>query len=218
MKKRRRLFDRCIPRQFLGDPEVALNPLALPVIELSPPNFIKRSSLPSGKEGTKQTLKKMNEMWVNDAPQLRWVTGEIITKSGCKVKDYLCEVQIVYEWVRDNIHWIRDVREHETLQKPLRTLEAGFGDCDCLTTLLNSMLNSIGYDTMAVAGDLRADTREYSHVWSRVKVPIITENGPQEQWVPVDASDPGTKFGWESPKGTKRLTIDDDGHLEEEFF
>jgi len=198
----------CIPRHIgLGDPH---NPLAVQVSKLAPPRFVHSSSILGGDGGTKETLQRMRKWWLHDAPYLRKFTGRLVAglvdNERCAVKDFLCESRKVYDWVKTNVRWTRDIREHETVQSPVMTLENRFGDCDCLTSLLNAMYNSIGYETMAVAGDLRPDTNEFSHVWSRVNVPSLG-------WVSVDPSDPRARFGWESPKGTRRMTINDDGQI-----
>lgn len=48
-------------------------------------------------------------------------------------------------YVYDNISFVKDPIELENVQQPIRTLIKGYGDCDCIATLLASILMALGY-------------------------------------------------------------------------
>ncbi|TYP92075.1 Transglutaminase-like superfamily protein [Fodinibius salinus] len=85
----------------------------------------------------------------------------------------------VYDWMKQNIAYIRDPDDIEWLQTPLVTLKNGYGDCDDLSVLAGALLSSIGVPTQFKV--VKADRRKpnsYSHVYLEYKV-----NG---SWQPFD--------------------------------
>jgi len=92
--------------------------------------------LPPGDEGVKQTLRRMSEIAreYSKHPAIIRLARAIV--HSCPVKDFACEARALFEWVRDNIRWTRDVYGVETLATPIRTLEMRAGDCLPAGTLL----------------------------------------------------------------------------------
>lgn len=94
--------------------------------------------IPGGDRGTRETLNRMREITIASLKDpkhgafLRGLAIKITLEAGCKTKQFLCEAKALFEWVRDNVKWIRDTRGFETLQYPYRTLAFGAGDCDDL--------------------------------------------------------------------------------------
>ena len=146
-------------------------------LEQSRPSLL--ADLPSGAQGTNTTLRLMRR-FVHDyksSGQVRETALALI--SGVRQKDWVGEVRAIFDWVRDHIRYTRDINGVETLQTPLVTMELEAGDCDDKSTLLASLLESIGHPTRFVAAGYQAPNR-YSHVY------VETRLGTR--WVPLDAT------------------------------
>jgi len=74
--------------------------------------------------------------------EVRQLTTQIC--AGVEKGDYASEILAIYNWVFANIRYIRDIHDVEFVQWPIRTIEAGAGDCDDMATLLAAMLMSVG--------------------------------------------------------------------------
>ena len=58
--------------------------------------------------------------------------------------DYSSEALAVYYWCCQNIRYMRDINGIEFLKEPRQLLETKSGDCDDISTLLASLLESMG--------------------------------------------------------------------------
>ena len=74
------------------------------------------------------------------------------------------EIASIGGYVRDNIRYVRDINQCETVQSPEVTLQIGAGDCDDKATLLAALLMAVGNDCRFVACD---QGQGYSHVWTQ---------------------------------------------------
>lgn len=81
----------------------------------------------------------------------------------------LSEVTAVFDWVRDNVRYVRDIAGVETITTPDKTLLCRIGDCDDQVLLLASLLESIGYVTRFVVAGY-SDARMYEHVYLQVLI------------------------------------------------
>lgn len=174
---------------------------------LPPPMQVAVHTIPGGDRGTKATLDKMREITIaslKDKKHGAFIRALAIRiASDCKTKEFKCEAKALFEWVRDNVKWIRDTRGFETLQYPYRTLSFGAGDCDDLSILLGALATSIGIPTKfraIAANPMRKD--QYSHVY------VIMDPMGQEKWIPADPTVKTAAFGWESPLKFKILDIE----------
>lgn len=123
--------------------------------------------MPSGNAGVFATVARMREM-VNrckQSPRIIEAATSIIWTAP--ERDELSEVQSLFEWVRDCVRYVRDVHGMETLCDPSITLARRLGDCDDQSTLLASMLESVGYPTRFVIGAFAAPGA-WDHVWLQV--------------------------------------------------
>jgi len=106
--------------------------------------------------------------------------------------DYLSEYAAILNWVRTHIRYSRDPRTIEQLKTPAVVLETRTGDCDCLSSLIGTMVGLVGGQVRLVAGGLggRAKTASgrpvYSHVWLEAYDPT------SQSWVVLDPV-PGRK-------------------------
>lgn len=105
------------------------------------------------------------------------------------------EIMACHQFVRDRIKYVRDPDGFELVQTPEKTLHYGVGDCDDKSTLLASMLLSIGHPCRFVAVGFRGE--EYSHVFVEAKL--------GERWWALETILP-VEAGWEPPDSTSRLT------------
>jgi len=159
------------------------------------------SKLPAGDAGVKVTLKKMARQArrASKNPKIRELALKIVRGPGrvftCRVKDYHCESERLYYWVKKNIRWTKDTDGVETLQTPERTLEWRAGDCDDLSTLLAALALSIGIPCQyrVVAADPGSPKR-FSHVYVLMYTGI---------WEPADPSATHEPFGWETDRATR---------------
>lgn len=111
--------------------------------------------------------------------------------------DYYNETRRLYEWVRDNIRYLRDIRGCETLQYPTVTLPLiysdqgiGQGDCDDHVILLASMLLSIGAKNLKMRiVKYSPESKEWNHIY------LIWTDKNQEY--AMDAINKRAPFGWE---------------------
>lgn len=105
-------------------------------------------------------------------------------------KDFRGEVECVFDFVQNEIRYIQDINNVETIQTPEYTLENGYGDCDDKATLLASMLESIGHPCRFAALALCVPG-EFDHV--------IIQTLIGTRWVPLDATE-DEPMGWQPPE------------------
>lgn len=117
--------------------------------------------------------------------------------NGLRQKDYLGEIKIIHAFVRDNIRYVRDVRNVETLHAAPFILQQGYGDCDDKTVLTCAMLESIGHKTRMTIVALY--TPAFCHVF-----PEVLYNG---KWIPLEVTEP-VNIGWLPENITKRYSLE----------
>lgn len=111
----------------------------------------------------------------------------------------------VYEYVRDEIHYMPDPLPFEDIQSPDITLRRLSGDCDDQAILLCSLLLAIGFETALFFADTDGDGTA-DHVYSAVHIP----NAPElykpfvnkkiagqnlHDWIPLDPTSEDLDFG-----------------------
>lgn len=152
--------------------------------------------IPDGKAGIVRTLKIMRGI-VRDGKKsltIRALALQII--KNLRSKDWSGEANAVHNWVRDNIRFVRDITDVETLHDAERVLQFGQGDCDDKSILFASLMESIGHPTRFVA--IGFSPNEYSHVY--------TETLLGKSWVPSDTTETRS-FGWAAPNPVSKLVI-----------
>ena len=96
-------------------------------------------------------LRKMVSQF-RQAPQIRNLAVEIIRKEGVPSRDKKEQALTLARWVRDNIYYVHELPER--FQLPTETLRIKAGDCDDHTTLLASLLESVGIPSQLVCMSL----------------------------------------------------------------
>lgn len=90
-------------------------------------------------------LRKMVSQF-RQAPQIRDLAVQIVQDSAVQPRDKKEQAKALARWVQANIYYIHELPER--FQLPTETLRLKAGDCDDATTLLGSMLESVGIPVM----------------------------------------------------------------------
>lgn len=110
--------------------------------------------------------------------------------SGLRQKNRIGEIHAVWEFVKNRIRYVRDIRNVETLQDPDYTLLQAAGDCDDKAVLTAALLESIGHPTAFLA--LGFAPGKFSHVIAE------TRAGAAGKWLPLETTE-DVRFGWRPP-------------------
>jgi transglutaminase-like putative cysteine protease len=122
---------------------------------------------------------------------------EIFRSYRVRPKDRFGEVCAVFDWVRRNIRYTRDIFRVELLHTAGRMLELRAGDCDDMTILLGAMLMATGHPVrLILAGFRRHKPHVYSHIYPEVNI--------RGRWLAIDATMP-RPIGWAPPALWKRV-------------
>lgn len=145
--------------------------------------------MPEGKAGVQATLKMMSELTKagKKTPAIRSKAVSLV--QNLPQKDRLGEIRNLFNFVQNNIRYVRDIHEVETLHYAEQVLAQESGDCDDKAILLASLLEAIGHPTRFVAVGFKPG--EYSHVF----VDTIIGN---KQWLSLDTTEP-YPMGWRPP-------------------
>jgi predicted transglutaminase-like cysteine proteinase len=122
-------------------------------------------------------------------------------------KDYLAEVKAVFNWMRANVRYVRDIHSIDTFATAARTIEARAGDCDDYTITMGALLMALGFPVRTKT--IRTtDSSDWNHIYLQVGLPP----GKPTKWMSLDASVP-RPAGWEAPAASiaqYRLDYPDD--------
>jgi transglutaminase-like putative cysteine protease len=161
--------------------------------------------IPKGAAGTLVTAALIARLVRQGAKDfyVRQKAIEILRAAGVRPKDRFGEVCALFDWVRRNIRYTRDIFRVELLHTARRMLELQAGDCDDMTILLGALLTSVGHPVRLVLAGFRADRPHvYSHVYPEVQV--------KGRWMAIDPT-VSRPMGWAPPALWKRVC-----HIEEE--
>jgi len=139
--------------------------------------------------------------------RIRQLAGNILREAGIMPKDSQGEVCAVFNWVRENVRYTRDIRNIELFQKPIRTLEMKIGDCDDQAMILSALLECIGYPTMLKVVGI--SSKEPEHIYILAGFPVSKPT----TWIALDPTE-NHPCGWEVEKHLVKssitYTVDDD--------
>lgn len=122
---------------------------------------------------------------------------QIFREAGAPPKDRFAEVCTLFNWVRNNIRYTRDIFRVELLHTARRMLELRAGDCDDMTILLGAMLISTGHPVrLALIGFRPRKPDAYSHIYPEVNV--------KGKWIALDPT-MDRPIGWAPPALWKRI-------------
>lgn len=148
-----------------------------------------RLSMSPGMRGLNQTLHQMRRYVIDGRvnPLIRSAAASIVFLMP--EKDGAAECAALFAFVRDQIRYMGDVHDVETLMSPQQTLALQYGDCDDQTVLLCSLFESIGYPTRFVVASY-SDPTQFEHVYCQVCI--------DEEWIDCDPTE-HNDFGWSPP-------------------
>jgi transglutaminase-like putative cysteine protease len=155
--------------------------------------------VPSGNKGTLATAGIIADMIRDGAKdfRVRQKAIEIFRIAGVKAKDRYGEIRALFEWVRRNVRYTRDIFRVETLHTARRMLELRAGDCDDMTILLGAMLMSTGHPVrLVLAGFRKSKPHCYSHIYLEVNL--------GGNWIALDPT-MDRPLGWAPPALWKRV-------------
>lgn len=172
------------------------------MIQLSSRYVVPRISVlhvPRGGKGTLATAKIIARMVQDGAKDfyVRQKAIEVFRVYRVKPKDRIGEVCALFDFVKRNVRYTRDIFRVELLHSARRMLELRAGDCDDMTILLGAMLMSTGHPVrLILAGFRRNKPHAYSHIYPEVNV--------QGRWIAIDAT-MDKPVGWAPPAVWKRI-------------
>jgi transglutaminase-like putative cysteine protease len=155
--------------------------------------------VPKGRSGTLHTARLIGKLTQDGAKDfvVRQKAIEIFRTRGVRAKDRFGEVCALFDWVRRNVRYTRDIFRVELLHTARRMLELRAGDCDDMTILLGAMLLSTGHPVRLILAGFRPERPHvYSHIYPEVHV--------AGRWLPVDATI-SRPIGWAPPALWKRV-------------
>lgn len=155
------------------------------------------AGLSPGPAGTRQTLHLMRN-YVREFKKniyIRELAMSLVRNES--PKNYPAEAARLYEFVRDQIRYVRDINGVETIATPIKTLEYEQGDCDDKVVLLAALLESIGHPSRFRA--LGFNNRGFSHVILDTKI--------GHRWIPMETTEP-VQIGWTPPNPTICMIVD----------
>lgn len=145
-------------------------------------------SIPDGRAGVGVTLQAMSDkVKAGKAdPYIRALAYNLVSR--LRSKDWRGEINALFEHVRDNIRYVKDINGIETVADAVQVMKQGQGDCDDKSVLLASMLESIGHPTRFKAVGFKPG--ELSHVY------VETRLG--DKWIPLETTE-NVRMGWKVP-------------------
>jgi hypothetical protein len=163
------------------------------------PPKIYLGQIPKGYAGTKKTVAYITRLIKEGAKDfyVRQKAIDILFQYGIQPKDYLGEIAALFEWVKNNVRYTRDIHRVELLHTARRMLELRAGDCDDMTILLAAMLKAIGHPVrLALVGFNPRRKTLFTHIYLEV-----FDKGV---WIPLDPT-VNRPMGWEPPADHKQL-------------
>jgi len=149
--------------------------------------------VPHGDRGTLVTARIIGKMIGDGAKDfyVRQTAIGIFRAYGIPPKDRQGEVWSLFDWVRRNVRYTRDIFRVELLHTARRMLELRAGDCDDMSILLGAMLVSTGHPVRLVLAGFRPNQpHSYSHIFPEVRI--------GKRWVAIDVT-VDQPMGWSPP-------------------
>lgn len=138
------------------------------------------------------------------SPRVRQVA--VLLTQGLPQKDLEAEIQALYQFVRDRIRYVRDIRGVETLHTADRILENKQGDCDDKSILLASLLESLGFVTRLTAVGFSRPKKLFGQPVATGYSHVLPEVLVKGAWIPLETTEP-VQAGWSPARVRSRLTV-----------
>lgn len=154
------------------------------------------AAIPDGPEGIALTLGVMARIVraYRKHPAIVALATELT--SHLPDKAYAEEAEALHEFVRDQVRYIRDVYDVETIRTPDQVLLMGAGDCDDKATLFCALAGAIGFHCRFFAAGFNGGPLE--HVWPEVQL--------GDAWIAAEVTEP-VLLGQRPPRITTRMIV-----------
>jgi hypothetical protein len=161
--------------------------------------------IPKGYRGTERTVEHVKALIRAGAKDfyVRQKAIDILLERRVKPKDYLGEIEALFQWVQDNVRYTKDPFRVEVLHSARRMLELAAGDCDDMTILLGALLESIGHPVrLVVIGPDPLRPRFFTHIYLEAR--------HKRRWIPLDAT-VSHPMGWAPQTAVRQVISLEDG-------
>lgn len=144
-------------------------------------------NLQGGMRGTRQTLRLMARLVCDykTHPLIRNTARELV--QGLPGQDYRGEAETLLRFVQNDIRYLQDVNNVETIHAPDVVLQWRAGDCDDSATLYAALLESIGHPARFIAVGFNAPG-QFEHVFVETRI--------GSRWLAGETTIPGAALGW----------------------
>jgi transglutaminase-like putative cysteine protease len=149
------------------------------------PTTVTLQEIPDGKAGVLATLKIMRKLVLDGKRSLNVRMTALNLVKNLLQKDWGAEIRALHSFVRDEIRYVKDINDLETLHTTDKILEIRQGDCDDKAVLLAAMLESIGHPTRLVAVAMVPG----------VFVHVYVETFLRNHWMTLESTEP-CEAGW----------------------
>lgn len=129
-------------------------------------------------------------------PRMRQI-GLEVTKS-CPARADMCELEMIYRFVKDNIRYTGDIAMKDTFQSAYRTMQFAGGDCDDHAGLVAVLAMENGFTCKFRITSNTGAT--WDHIFTIVGVPKVAPR----RWVPLDTTLPRGNVGTHPPMAKYR--------------
>lgn len=163
------------------------------------PVKIYRASIPKGFAGTMTTVRHIIELIKRGAKDfcVRQKAIDIFRRYRIRPKDYLGEISALFDWVKNNIRYTKDIFKVELLHSARRMLELRAGDCDDMTILLAAMLEATGHKVrLVLVGTNPTRKNQFSHIYLETEL--------KGRWIPLDPT-MRRPLGWAPTAVNKKI-------------
>ncbi len=142
----------------------------------------------------KTTLDKMKELVKSGRVNPIIRAKALALTNHLPQKDRIGELHALFDYVQNEIRYVRDIHDVETLHYAEQVIAQASGDCDDKAVLLASLLEAIGFDSRFMAVGFRPG--EFAHVYVETKIfsPRLRKN----VWFSLDPTEP-YPMGWRPP-------------------
>lgn len=123
-------------------------------------------------------LRRMVDVW-RGMEWTRQKAMKIIREANCEDRNKACYALEIAKAVQHQVRYVNELPE--TFQVPRYTWDHGFGDCDDHSTLIASLIESLGIRVDLVGMKVRG---EWKHVFPRALIP----SGGRELPMPLDTT------------------------------
>jgi hypothetical protein len=122
----------------------------------------------------------------------RWYRGAkdwAAARQICGMRDYMCEVTAIWNFIVLNLRYTQDQAGEDTYQSLRASLEIGAADCDDMTIAFATLLKAVGFEEIyARIVSMGGET------WDHIYAIVVLPNGKR---VVLDATEKGKTPGWE---------------------